>query len=519
MLAQPLDIQGQSFYSRWFHHHSMDSQTNNFRDFNQLEHSSIKNRSVSPLIDKAKNKRNTLNLDKKEIKRLYLKEKLSQQKLADKFNCSRSYIGKILKKEGILISRYFQQIKELRYRLGNNTKEIIILYTDKKLNLGTSKIAKKFNCSPFIIKKILKENNIETKRKPYRINLDEIKIIKLYIKEKLSMQTIANKFGCSFTVIYKILERNNIMRRNKKYNLNEIQLLKNIDYSFKELGLKLNRSLKGISVKCSELKIKRGHIKYRLTEEMQKPSFNLGYISGILCGDGNIQLYHKAGLIRLGSPEKEFILKFYNILEKWSNITPSIVFSKKSYQYNVSIWSLEICKYFFKICNKQKSLNHRTYSWEVPKIIINGNNEVQKGFIQAFFDSEGTVGSRFISSCNVNLKGLTQIKDILEKNFKIKCSIHYRKSLDIYYLNISNQINLDIFFKKIGFSLLRKQKKLNKILLNCKTKRYTLSIYRKALELSTKNLPINEIIKILNISYYTYHNWINKNKKPQGILI
>lgn len=44
--------------------------------------------------------------DEKKLRRLYVDENLTQQDIADKFNCSRKYVGKMLKKHGIETSTY-----------------------------------------------------------------------------------------------------------------------------------------------------------------------------------------------------------------------------------------------------------------------------------------------------------------------------------------------------------------------------------------------------------------------------
>ena len=91
-----------------------------------------------------------------------------------------------------------------------NKDQIIELY--KKYS--ALKIAKMLKCSEPTIRKILKNNGIETISKP-RLKFYEKEIIKLYIEKKISPNSIAKKFNCSNQTIHRVLIRNNI----KKYPL------------------------------------------------------------------------------------------------------------------------------------------------------------------------------------------------------------------------------------------------------------------------------------------------------------
>lgn len=100
-------------------------------------------------------------ISKKELKRLYLDEKLSIKEISNKLKCSHWSIWKSMHKLGIK-SRSLSESNTL-----NNLKRKIIiekevleyLYSNKKLS--TPKIARMYNCRHSVILNRLKENNME----------------------------------------------------------------------------------------------------------------------------------------------------------------------------------------------------------------------------------------------------------------------------------------------------------------------------------------------------------------------
>lgn len=114
-------------------------------------------------------------------------------------------------------------------------KNIINLYKNTEFTIR--KIAKKFNCSVYPIRKILVKNNIKIVRKPFTkewknkiretkeklfkegklkttaLILNEKEIIDLYVNKKWSKDRIGRLFDCSFQPINRILIKNDISIR------------------------------------------------------------------------------------------------------------------------------------------------------------------------------------------------------------------------------------------------------------------------------------------------------------------
>lgn len=224
--TNPLDIDTQGLYSITYQPQFMvELQQNLFRFLPDLEESSISEKKVvvQPLNQEAKKTRK-LNLNKKEVIRLYLKERLSQNTIAKKFKCNTSSIGKFLKKNNIKIRKFTKTKNKLWNMRGLNEKEIIKLYTQN--NISMKRIAKRFDCSDALISKILKENSIKLNdigeydfRNRRKLKLNEDYIKHLYIEKNKTMTDIAQEMGCSQPTIRKRLKEMNVQIRPNGYYL------------------------------------------------------------------------------------------------------------------------------------------------------------------------------------------------------------------------------------------------------------------------------------------------------------
>ncbi len=143
----------------------------------------------------------------------YSINKLTLQKIADKFNCSTGVICKILKKDNIK-SRETSFYTKGKSKLDSRRDEVINLYNK---GFGMSKIAELMGCGIDIISNLLHKNNVQIKtagfymlgkEPPNKLNLDKNKIIDMY--NHISGIKIAKHFNCDNSVIYDILNKNNI---------------------------------------------------------------------------------------------------------------------------------------------------------------------------------------------------------------------------------------------------------------------------------------------------------------------
>ncbi|MFZ5559326.1 MAG: LAGLIDADG family homing endonuclease [Patescibacteria group bacterium] len=98
-----------------------------------------------------------MKITKKELKSLYLNRKLSSPAIGKIYNLTPEYIRSLLRKYKIPIRTKSEAIK-LLYNINIPKKILKNLYLNKKLS--SPNIAKKFNCSPALIRKRLREHNI-----------------------------------------------------------------------------------------------------------------------------------------------------------------------------------------------------------------------------------------------------------------------------------------------------------------------------------------------------------------------
>lgn len=89
-------------------------------------------------------------------------------------------------------------------------------------------------------------------------------------------------------------------------------------------------------------------------------------------------------------------------------------------------------------------------------------------YLRGFYDSEGCVIKNGVVFGVVNKKGALDIMNLLNK-LGIKSSFKYYNKPNIgnvYYVNIYGKENIMKFMKKVGFTLSRKQNKLENLCTN-----------------------------------------------------
>jgi len=225
-----------------------------------------------------------------------------------------------------------------------------------------------------------------------------------------------------------------------------------------------NRSIKEIRLKNlvkARIKLKKSKI-----EELSKLSkvifSDFAYVLGVILGDGYITLpKNGGGYIGLNVKDEDFAEAFKKSLDEWSGKKCRLYFYRDFWR--VYLHSVAVAKF----------LNN----FNINKL-LSFSEEIKCAFLKGLFDSEGSLHYkqkriRFYNSDN-NLINLTKI--ILEslginhiKIYKRKEEIHIlhgRKFLvkPVYSLAICRRKNIQLFYDKIGFSIKKKQEKLEEIL-------------------------------------------------------
>lgn len=271
-------------------------------------------------------------------------------------------------------------------------------------------------------------------------NKDTFSLADLYASG-LSSWAIAKKFNTHHSNILYHLKRSGIKRRDRSSAAKE-------------------------GVKARRIIIKKHKISSNL-----KLNEDLSYILGVIAGDGYIDYNDKRQtyFIGLSATDKEFVEKFRKTLFNFFKIEPTNEFRKSKVknwndQYVTRLCSKEACGFISSIGNFKKS------NWRVPEMIKNSNKKIKSFFLKGFFDSEGEIDKKSgrIGATSMNLVGLEKVGGLL-RDLGIRYTIIKKKDLrpntnQKYVLRVHDKRSINIFYKEIGFTIIRKQNVLKNIL-------------------------------------------------------
>ncbi len=277
--------------------------------------------------------------------------------------------------------------------------------------------------------------------------------------------TIRNwKFG------YSNLYGNN-KKLNKEYKKEIIELLNS--------GLPIYKISRELKINYNEVRLflkkelsKKEYSFIRASNRMlqdrsKKLTPELSYIIGVMYGDGHFDSKDSAAQIRLGAKDKDFVDYFSDILYIWSRKQPSrsiLVKNNKPY-YECYLCFKDAAIFLKNFLGNRKEIPGPIYDINNKKNIIM--------FVKGFCDSEGTFFSGKYSGTlkisNQKYYVLNQTKILMEKlgfDSKKLRIVFDKKSANgnVYVLKIHYKCQLYLFNKIIGFTIQRKQHRLEKFL-------------------------------------------------------
>lgn len=141
-----------------------------------------------------------------EIKHLYIAEKLTLQKVADRVGLTRQAVHQRLRKHGIETRKVIPKVID-----GSEVKR---LYVDLKFSLN--EVGQKLGVSAELVARELKSLGIPRRKGsglPPR-TFDKETILKLYVTDGLTQGQVGKKLGVSVNIIRRELERHGITHRN-----------------------------------------------------------------------------------------------------------------------------------------------------------------------------------------------------------------------------------------------------------------------------------------------------------------
>jgi intein-encoded DNA endonuclease-like protein len=254
-----------------------------------------------------------------------------------------------------------------------------------------------------------------------------------------------------------ILELIDYAKSLREKNLSYSQISKKIE---RERGVKISKST--IIRWC-----KNSNNPFNKTKLVDlSPSSELSYIIGVYFGDASLYYRKKTGAyyFRIKVVDKDFAEAVKDSLAK-IGLKPTISYVEEKTRSNR--WHVEASsKSLYKFLSQDKE--------ELFKIA----EKYPEDFLRGFFDSEGYVTSDKIALENYDLELLEFSKELLKKldihstihiakkkgtESNIRGEIYYYKD-DFYALSIHRKEAVKNFAVKIGFSIKRKQDKLQRLL-------------------------------------------------------
>ena len=191
--------------------------------------------------------------------------------------------------------------------------------------------------------------------------------------------------------------------------------------------------------------------------ELLKPSEDLGYVIGVRLGDGYTLKRNYDHIIALRAKDKEFVKKFAICLAKVLGrepIKPRFAKNEKAYIAKVE------SKTLYELLKKPVDLKRiKPYVEHCPKCAA--------AFLRGLFDSEGHVHKKkgYIYLYNTNFEMLVYVQKLLWKYFGIEATGPWpHKHIKGYYYIYIRAKDLPKFYRHIGFTIRRKQKRLEEYL-------------------------------------------------------
>lgn len=238
----------------------------------------------------------------------------------------------------------------------------------------------------------------------------------------------------------------------------------------------VNKYLRNLGVKlrtrceAAKLGMKNGRIKppRRFPRPIPSTSSKLtpekAYVLGVLAGDGWIGYSptKKVYTISLHVIDEEFADEFRYCLHLTYGITPK----KKRLAKKHAGWN---DSYLIRLNSRatcEDLLGYGSFKereWNVPQAVKVARLDVKGSYLRGFFDSEGCVDMthRLIYGSSSNLVGLHSLSTLLA-DFGIKTKIW--RGTRSFNLAVCGKRSVELFAKNIGFTIRRKERRLEQIL-------------------------------------------------------
>lgn len=392
--------------------------------------------------------------------------------------------------------------------------------------------------------KNLKKSHIKLIEKGYRKwerwTKEEIEFLKKNYK-KLSNKVISKQLRRTVKAVSAKATRIGL-RKDVKISKKELMnFYWNEKLTLKDIGKICNLTAPAIRYYMIKFGIPRRERNERRRLRNKNLSKELGYVLGVINGDGSIRGDRKKQIV-LTVKDRIFAETFKKVLDKWTGYDSHFSFSKKI-GYKVELGHWEASRFLQSFDLKRLS--------NIPEW-------VKCAFLRGLFDSDGSVyasnlddlrrASRCVNFYNSDKNLIDIVSKLLnELNIKHKIYMRHRSGFGStkpqYTISIFGRKNITKFLEKIGFTPgikqvkgknlnITKQEKLMELLNSYQKPKYTdedrkrvielkmrlekesLEKVKKAIKLRKMGLSYNKIAKIIGVSKRIISNWERNIHRP-----
>ncbi len=230
--------------------------------------------------------------------------------------------------------------------------------------------------------------------------------------------------------------------------------------------------------------------KYKKRGKLNYFNRDLGYILGVLFGDGSAVDLGKRGCIELRTINKSFALAFYNSILNYTNEKPKYHirnytkhFKKENRTYenviyhevffNSVYFTRNIINLFGKTNTKEWRINIKQFASFGEEFILS--------FIKGMFDSDGCFHFKkrlnhykaYLEFSSTNKRGIETFQ-LLLKNLNLSFNLNkiFRSGFYEYRLRTTKISTIIDFYRKVGFSVDYKQNRLQEYIKHLNKKHF-----------------------------------------------
>ena len=339
-------------------------------------------------------------------------------------------------------------------------------------------------------------------------NLFKMAITKAGSQSKLA--EILKRSEEKFAKDLKYIRQQEVSKWYNNYNFLRLEVA---NFLIKFVGLPeqdLRTNLKAIKGMTTSSPILNPKFPFTLDYEMSQ-------LLGKICGDGCVQDFNSYSV--------DYVNKCEELLDEFKRLIIIKIGNTKFHEIEnngVTVISVTgLVGYIFT------TFFDFVHSRRVPNYILNGNEEVKRGFLRAIFDDEGTV-SKYTGQIKLKMihkRFVCDIKSMLKDLGIITTKISKEKSKNrfgkiAYYFTINGRKNLELFLKKISFTHPEKLKKLTNRLNSYKLEEYQkMEPQRLILDILSKDgsLTAKELATKINRKKRTIQFHLNNLRKKNKL--